>query len=357
MDQKILNAIETENEIFFYINFSTEVAFEKFRFQNHQTILETIVRLNKLELFKKLYFEYEFDINYNGSDECLGLLYWIIFYQKFDFAYWLIDQNLLKPHNDIVFNIFALLQQERHQTKEIDNFMFKISHLININAISCYDKTAVMLIRYKDVSIYEFGIDLFIKHGGDINFQVPMTGNTLLHFYCLHGDIEMIQLLSYKGINASINKLNNEGQTPIMVALNHNHNDIVNLLSSLKNETPLNNIIEDSRYCWDVIELDYHLVSDYLKDKNNFIFFDKQENITCFNLNLLNILLNKNQRNNFYSDYCSIVLNEGGFRVYVHKNELNKINPLKTQKYLLIFNRKVVINDVTNLVYNILHYL
>mgnify|MGYP006291243703 CR=1 FL=1 len=82
-------------------------------------------------------------------------------------------------------------------------------------------------------------IEILIENGADINVQDKVSGHTALQFICSNGNYEMVKLFIENGADADLRSHN--GNTPIMLALRHNHFEIAKLLFANIDESSYTN--------------------------------------------------------------------------------------------------------------------
>ncbi|XP_046562244.1 ankyrin repeat domain-containing protein 50-like [Haliotis rubra] len=98
-------------------------------------------------------------------------------------------------------------------------------NMVDINGRVRCGRTAVMLAAangHKDV------VEMFVDKGATVSF-VDETGNNILHCACRRGDMEAVKyILSQKMVD--VNSYGPRKKTPLMVAAEHGHKEVVELL-------------------------------------------------------------------------------------------------------------------------------
>jgi ankyrin repeat protein len=67
-----------------------------------------------------------------------------------------------------------------------------------------------------------------IEAGADLNLK-SLGGNTILHFMAGGGHIQIVRLLMENGAN--INAINDHDETPVSIALERGHHNVVDLIN------------------------------------------------------------------------------------------------------------------------------
>jgi ankyrin repeat protein len=77
-------------------------------------------------------------------------------------------------------------------------------------------------------------VQLLLQHNADVNHIEPWNGRTALHIACAHNSIRAVQILIdlHRGGGGvvDLSTVDRYGETPVDIAIHHNHTDIVALL-------------------------------------------------------------------------------------------------------------------------------
>ena len=73
-------------------------------------------------------------------------------------------------------------------------------------------------------------INVLLQHGVDVNGTTHERGDTALHIAPSAGFLDVVQVLLTSGVDSDA--INNRGETPLVVAFDNDHSDIVAALQS-----------------------------------------------------------------------------------------------------------------------------